>query len=51
MRFEKGKIGPITLEQDIERIWNLHGWELIEELVPAHPDNPVATWIIKAKPK
>ncbi len=49
MRIEDGKI--VTLEQDIERIWGLHGWELLEEVVPAHPDKHEATWIIKAKPR
>ena len=50
MRFDKdGKL--ITLEQDIQEIWSSHGLEVLEETVPAHPDNPVTTWIIKAKPK
>ena len=50
MRFENGK--PITLEQDIERIWELHGWEVVEEKLPRSPNferTHEATWIIKAK--
>ncbi len=49
MRVENGQM--VTLEQDIEHIWGLHGWELLEEIVPAHPDTTEATWIIKAKPR
>lgn len=50
MRVDKDGM-VFTLEQDIKRIWEEHGWELIEEIVPAHPNNPMATWIIKAKVK
>ena len=38
---EKGNL--ITLEQDINRIWSLHGWKVIEEIVSGN------TWEITAK--
>lgn len=40
-----------TLEMDIKEIWELHGWELIEESVPRHAADEPTRWIIVARPK
>jgi len=48
MRFDK-KGNLHTLEQDIVRIWKLHGWDVVEETVP-RTRGKIRVWIIKAKP-
>ena len=48
MRYgEKGEM--YTLDQDIFEIWEAHGWEIEEIVIPKNDMNPT-TWIIKARP-
>lgn len=46
---EKGNF--ITLEEDIQRIWSLHGLVVKQEEVSSHRllSSDETTWIIKAK--
>lgn len=46
MRLVNGKVR--TLEQDIQEIWEAHGWEVLEETVPKS-DGVTVKWIITAK--